>query len=147
MTVSVKTFEELSKQELYDVLCLRSEVFVLEQDCAYQDVDGKDQKALHVLGIKKNTLVAYTRVFNSGDYFSSPSIGRVMVRASERKYGYGQLIMEASIRAISERFNSDKICLSAQSYLIKFYSSLGFVSEGEAYLEDGIPHLKMVKTI
>ena len=92
MTILVKTFKELNTVELYDILQLRSEVFVVEQGCVYQDLDGKDEKALHVIGIKNNKVVAYTRIFKSGIYFNEASIGRVVVRSSERKYGYGNIL-------------------------------------------------------
>ncbi len=104
INISVKSFEELSTQELYDLLQLRSEVFVVEQDCVYQDIDGKDQKALHILGIKNNKIVAYTRVFKPGDYFKTASIGRVVVKENERAFKYGYDIMKASIDAIKTNF-------------------------------------------
>jgi len=140
-----KTFSELNTQELYAILQLRSEIFVVEQDCVYQDLDGKDKKALHVLGIKHNKIVAYTRIFKPGDYFEYASIGRVAVAQDERKYGYGREIMHASIKAIKRAFGVSQIKLSAQTYLLKFYGDLGFNPTGEGYLEDGIPHIAMVK--
>ena len=145
MNISIKNFEALTLEELYGILQLRSEVFVVEQDCVYQDLDGKDKKALHIIGTKDNTIVAYTRVFKPGDYFIEASIGRVVVKASERQYGYGYNIMMASIKAIQEHFNETTIKISAQTYLNKFYSSLGFKEIGDGYLEDGIPHIGMLK--
>lgn len=145
MQVSVKTFEELTNKELYQMLRLRSEVFVVEQDCVYQDVDNKDQKALHVIGVKEGEVVAYTRVFKPGDYFDNVSIGRVVVSQDQRKYGLGKQIMLASLSAIDEKFPNKPIEISAQSYLLKFYSDLGFSAFGEEYLEDGIPHRRMLK--
>jgi ElaA protein len=145
MNITIKKFEELSLDELYGILQLRAEVFVVEQDCAYQDLDGKDQKALHVIGTKNNEVVAYTRIFKAGDYFKEASIGRVVVKDSERKYRYGYEIMNASIKVVHEHLNETKIHLSAQSYLKKFYNSLGFIQVGEGYLEDGIPHIGMLK--
>lgn len=145
MKISVKTFDELTIVELYELLQLRSEIFVVEQDCVYQDLDGKDQKALHVIGSKNEKLVAYTRIFKPGAYFKEASIGRVAVRNEERKYGYGQDIMKASISAVKEHFGETTIHLSAQTYLKRFYSSLGFEQTGEGYLEDGIPHIGMRK--
>ena len=140
----VKTYSELTKDELYALLQLRSEVFVVEQDCIYQDIDGKDQKALHVLGFKENQLIAYTRVFKPGDYFKQASIGRVVVKANERHHQYGNQIMIASIQAVKQYFNETTIKISAQCYLKKFYNSLGFKEVGEEYLEDGIPHIAML---
>ncbi|EIJ38166.1 putative acyltransferase [Galbibacter orientalis DSM 19592] len=145
LSIEVKSFSAITKEELYEMLQLRSEVFVVEQDCVYQDIDYKDQKALHVLGKKEGKLVAYTRIFNSGDYFDNPSIGRVIVKMEERKFGYGHTIMKASIEAIYERFEKQDIEISAQCYLRKFYNSHGFTQTSEEYLEDGIPHIKMIK--
>lgn len=143
MNITIKSFKELNTTELYQILQLRSEVFVVEQDCVYQDMDFKDQKALHVIGFKNDEIVAYTRIFNVGDYFKNASIGRVVVAENERKFGYGHQIMKASINAIKEYFKVDKITISAQVYLTKFYESHQFKQVGEEYLEDGIPHIRM----
>ena len=145
LEIKVKSFEELTKQELYNLLQLRSEVFVVEQDCVYQDLDGKDEKSLHVLGIKNKKIVAYTRIFKPGDYFEIASIGRVVVVKKERQHKYGFDIMNASAEAIKNHFNETTIKISAQVYLKKFYNSLGFKAVGEAYLEDDIPHIAMIK--
>jgi ElaA protein len=145
LDIKTKKFSELKTQELYDLLQLRAEVFVVEQDCVYQDVDGKDQKALHVLGYNNNQLVAYTRIFKPGDYFSESSIGRVVVKENERQHKYGYDIMKASIQAIENYYNMKTIKISAQTYLRKFYNNLGFNEIGEEYLEDGIPHVAMIK--
>lgn len=145
MHIEVKKFQELTLNQLYDILQLRSEVFVVEQDCVYQDLDGRDHKALHVLGSKDGAVVAYTRIFKSGDYFEQASIGRVVVKSSERKYGYGVDIMKASIDAVETYFKETTIHISAQCYLLKFYNSLGFEAVGGEYLEDGIPHVGMVR--
>ncbi len=145
MKILLKTFDELSLEELYQILQLRSEVFVVEQDCVYQDIDGKDQNALHVLGIKEEKVIAYTRCFDQGFYFDEAAIGRVVVKESERKNAYGHLILKSSVLAIEERFNTKNIKLSAQQYLTDFYESHGFMQIGEGYLEDGIPHIAMVK--
>ncbi len=144
MKISIKKFQELTTSELYELLQLRSEVFVVEQNCVYQDIDGKDAKALHVLGKKEGKTIAYTRLFNSGEYFDTPSIGRVVVKKSERMYGYGHDLMKASIKAILDNYNETTITISAQTYLQKFYKSHGFEQVGEAYLEDGIPHIRML---
>lgn len=145
LEIKVKSFKELTKDELYYLLQLRSEVFVVEQDCAYQDVDGKDEKSLHVLGIKNKKIVAYSRIFKPGDYLKLASIGRVVVAKNERHYKYGFDIMIASAEAIKKYFNETTIKISAQVYLKNFYNSLGYKAEGEAYLEDDIPHIAMVK--
>ena len=146
LKIEIKTFEELTKQELYNLLQLRSEVFVVEQDCVYQDLDGKDEKALHVLGIKENRIVAYTRIFKPGYYFKEASIGRVVVAKNERAYKYGYDIMEASIQAIKNYFKTSDIKISAQVYLKKFYTKLGFEALGAEYLEDDIPHIAMIRS-
>ena len=145
ISIKTKHFGELNTYELYYLLQLRSEVFVVEQDCVYQDMDDKDQKSLHVLGFKGNKVVAYTRIFGPGDYFKEASIGRVVVAKKERQYKYGYDIMKASIEAINEHFNQTTIKISAQVYLKTFYNNLGFVAVGEEYLEDGIPHVAMIK--
>jgi len=145
MKIIIKTFEELNITELYEILQLRSEVFVVEQDCVYQDIDGKDDKALHILGVKDEKVIAYTRCFNKEDYFTEASIGRVVVKETERKYHYGNEIMKNSIEAIETHFQTETIKISAQVYLQKFYNQLGFDNVGEEYLEDGIPHINMLK--
>lgn len=146
LDIITKNFNELTTQELYNILQLRSEVFVVEQDCVYQDIDGKDQKALHVLGYKNDVLVAYTRIFKPGYYFDESSIGRVVVQQNARKFKYGYAIMEASIEAIRMHYNETTIRISAQMYLKQFYNNLDFKAVGEAYLEDGIPHINMIKS-
>jgi ElaA protein len=145
MNFQIKTFKELNTTELYNILQLRSEVFVVEQDCVYQDIDFKDQKSLHVFAYKNDKIIAYTRVFKPGDYFENSSIGRVVVADSERKHGFGHDLMKASIKAIKENYNADLITISAQKYLKKFYEAHQFIQVGEEYLEDGIPHIRMDK--
>jgi ElaA protein len=143
MNFRAKYFSELNITELYKILQLRAEVFVVEQDCVYQDIDFKDQKSLHIIGYKNSEIVAYTRIFKPGDYFKNASIGRVLVVASERKYGFGHDLMKVSITAINAHFKVTKITISAQKYLKKFYESHRFTQVGEEYLEDGIPHIRM----
>jgi ElaA protein len=145
LEITIKTFQELTTKELYDLIQLRVDVFCVEQNCVYQDLDGKDEKAIHVIGKKNHRIIAYTRVFKPGDYFKESSIGRVVVRKDERQHKYGYDIMKASIQAVKEYFNETTIKLSAQTYLRKFYNNLGFKEIGEEYLEDGIPHIAMVK--
>jgi len=138
-----KSFNELTTEELYSILKLRSEVFVVEQNCVYQDIDNKDQKAIHLFILKNEEVIAYTRLFNKGDYFTEASIGRVVVQEEYRKYGLGHLLIKESINAIKKHFNTSKITISAQTYLNFFYESHGFKQVGKEYLEDGIPHIKM----
>lgn len=145
LTITIKPFQELTVTELYKILQLRNEVFIVEQNCPYQDLDDKDLKALHVIGTKEDEIVAYTRIFKSGDSMKQASIGRVVVKQNERKYGYGQDIMKFSIEAIEDHFKENYIQLSAQTYLKKFYNSFAFLEKGEEYLEDNIPHILMEK--
>ena len=144
ITIKTKHFNELNIYELYYLLQLRSEVFVVEQDCVYQDIDDKDQTALHVLGFKGSKIVAYTRIFKPGDYFKEASIGRVVVAKNERQHKYGYDIMKVSIQVINDMFNENTIRISAQCYLQSFYNNLGFKAVGDEYLEDGIPHMAMI---
>ena len=141
----IKPFHELSTDELYAMLQLRSEVFVVEQNCVYQDIDGKDQKAIHVLGYSDDVLVACSRLFKPKDYFEHASIGRVIVKESYRDKKWGHELMRVSIDAIKTLFQETKITISAQLYLKKFYESHGFFVVGESYLEDDIPHIEMKK--
>lgn len=141
----IKRFNELSAQELYILLQLRSEVFVVEQNCVYQDIDGKDAIAIHLLGTYNNELVAYVRIFKPGDYFEQASIGRVVVKQNYRDRKWGYDLMNKAIQATEEVFNETKITISAQLYLKKFYENLGFIQTSEMYLEDDIPHIEMKK--
>jgi ElaA protein len=141
----IKRFEALSLQELYDLLQLRSEVFVVEQNCVYQDIDGKDSKALHLLGVENGITVAYARLFKPNDYFEQASIGRVIVKESYRDKKLGHVLMREAIAGLRTHFDAEKITISAQLYLKKFYESHGFVQTSEMYLEDDIPHIEMKK--
>ena len=145
ITWEVKKYQDLSLDELHDLVALRIEVFIIEQNCPYQDLDGKDKKALHVIGKIDNTITAYTRIFKPGDYFKEASIGRVVVSKNYRHLNYGHQLMISSIEAVETSFYTTEIKLSAQKYLEKFYNNLGFKTIGESYLEDGIPHIAMIK--
>lgn len=141
---TTKTFNELTNTELYQLLQLRAEVFVVEQNCPYLDMDDKDYKSFHVLGYDNGKLVACTRLVPAGiSYDVEPSIGRVVTHPSVRSLGYGKLLMEYSISETKKLFNTSVIVIGAQLYLDKFYQNLGFVPEGEMYLEDNIPHMTM----
>ena len=146
MEINTYNFSSLNTDQLYRLLQLRSAVFVVEQDCVYQDIDGKDKKALHILGTVEGNIVAYTRVFKPGDYLEKAAIGRVVVASDFRKRDFGQAIMQASIAAVENHFNTTAIGLSAQTYLLNFYNDLGFSALGETYLEDGIPHIYMERS-
>jgi ElaA protein len=142
----IKRFNELSLEELYSVLQLRSEVFVVEQNCVYQDIDGKDEKAVHLLGEIDGLLVAYARLFQPNDYFEQASIGRVIVKPSHRELKLGHELMRQSISAVADWFETHQITISAQLYLKKFYEGHGFVQTSETYLEDDIPHIEMKRS-
>ena len=139
MIWEVKEWTELSPNEVENIFSLRSEVFVVEQDCVYQDIDGKDQKAKHVLGKKNNEIVAYARIFKPGEYFKEASFGRAVVKKTERGKGVGDELVITCLENIKE----EEIKISAQSYLKGFYGKHGFKAEGKEYLEDGIPHTAM----
>lgn len=143
----IKPFNELSLLELYSVLKLRSIVFVVEQNCVYQDIDGKDQKALHLIGEYNNEIMAYARLFKSGDYFENASIGRVVIHPDARDKKFGHEMMKQAIAGIETNFKENKITISAQLYLQKFYESHGFIVQGETYLEDDIPHVEMLREV
>ena len=147
MKIRIHKYQDLTTNKLYEILMLRSEVFVVEQNCAYQDLDNKDQKALHLIVEENNKIIAYTRIFKKGDFFKNSSIGRVLVKKEHRGKHLGKKIMIKSIEQIKIDKTEKKIELSAQKYLLKFYLELGFKKIGEEYLEDGIPHVKMTLKI
>lgn len=138
-----KPFDALHNEELYALLKLRMEVFVVEQNCPYLDTDDKDQQCLHVLGYDGTELAACARLVPAGISYNSPAIGRVATHAAFRKHGYGRELMNYCISETKHHFNTNVITISAQQYLEEFYTSLGFKTEGEMYLEDDIPHIKM----
>lgn len=141
----IKSFEDLSVHELYAVLRLRSEIFVVEQNCVYLDLDGKDKKGLHLLGEFEGKIVAYSRLFKPGISFDNSSIGRVVVDAHYRDRKWGHELMLEAIAGIQLHFGENKITIGAQLYLKKFYESHGFIQTSEMYLEDDIPHIEMKK--
>jgi ElaA protein len=140
-------FQELSTSELYEIMALRQEVFIVEQNCPYLDADGKDRYAWHLLCRQEDgKLIAYTRLLPKGiSYPDYPSIGRVVNSPEVRGQGVGIVLMEKSIALCRHLFGNEPIKIGAQRYLKTFYEERGFVSTGEEYLEDGIPHLKMIR--
>ncbi|WP_298155199.1 GNAT family N-acetyltransferase [Flavobacterium sp.] len=142
---TIKAFDTLSVSELYQLLRLRESVFIIEQNCIYQDLDNKDQKALHVIGTYNGKIVAHSRLFKAGDYFEWASIGRVVIDQEYRDRKWGYPLMEASIAGISKYFGDNKIMISAQLYLQRFYENNGFRAMSDVYLEDDIPHIRMVR--
>jgi len=143
MDIEVKAFDELSNIELYNVLKLRTEVFVVEQDCVYNDIDGMDPQGLHVLAKVNGKIIGYTRLLKAGTRFETASVGRMVVDKDYRFKGYARLIMEHSIEYIHQSWTESIIHISAQQYLKGFYGSIGFKIVTEPYLEDGIPHVGM----
>jgi len=139
-----KPFDELTGNELYALLRLRSEVFVVEQQCVFLDADNKDQESYHLMGWRENILVAYTRLVPPGVVYPEPSIGRVVTAITARRSGIGKMLMQQSVITCRNLFGEQPIRIGAQLYLKDFYSSLGFVPTGGIYPEDGIPHIQML---
>ena len=138
------SFDQLSLKQLYDLLALRQEVFIIEQECLYLDADGKDFKGWHLVGYEKEDLVAYTRILPKGvSYENEVSIGRVVTAPKIRGKGMGKVLMRVTLEWTEKLFPRQSIRIGAQCYLIKFYEELGFQVAGEEYLEDGIPHIEM----
>lgn len=139
-------FAELSGAQVYALLKLRSEVFVMEQQCIYLDADGDDVKAWHVMGIDaRGALTAYARFFDRGVKFAEASIGRVVTAACHRDSGMGRALMQQAINSLQQTLGTQPIRISAQHHLQRFYESLGFVAQGAVYLEDGIAHIEMLR--
>lgn len=144
MQFEIKKFSDLSLNELYDILQLRSEIFVVEQNCVYNDLDGFDSEAVHLFHKKEEKIVAYARILKPGTRFPDFSIGRVVVKKEKRGTLLGKALMNAAIEYCVKEWKAEKIKISAQQYLQRFYEELGFVVITEMYLEDGIPHVGMV---
>lgn len=138
-------FDDLRVSEIYEVLRLRSEVFVVEQQCIFQDMDGHDRQAMHLLGVRGGELQAYARCFAPGIKFDEANIGRVLIRRSQRGTGLGHVLMEQAISAISQVWGPQAIRIGAQAHLAGFYAKQGFLDVGKPYLEDGIPHLELLR--
>lgn len=144
---SVKKFSELSVDELYELLQLRFDVFVIEQQSIYPDLDNKDKQCFHLLGKLEDTneIVAYSRLLPSGLSYDDLSIGRVLTALKHRKSNFGKELMKRSVEELERMYPNQSIRISAQIYLIKFYNSFGFIEHGEIYDEDGIEHIEMVR--
>ena len=144
MKVDIKSFKELTNFELYEILKIRSEIFVVEQNCIYNDPDGKDRDATHMIIREKNEIVGYIRLLKRGvSYIDSPSIGRVLVAKNARGKGIARNLMVVGIDYIIKNWNEKHITIGAQEYLKEFYKSLGFVGISDVYDDEGIPHLDM----
>lgn len=142
---TLKKFEALSPHELYAILQLRNEVFAIEQNCVYPDMDNKDQPAYHLMGWKNDKLIAYTRIIPPGVAYAEPSIGRVVTSPSARGEGIGKQLMEKSLEHLHHIYGSTPVKIGAQLYLKKFYTNFSFLPAGDVYLEDGIEHIEMVR--
>ncbi|MBR5994965.1 MAG: GNAT family N-acetyltransferase [Eubacteriaceae bacterium] len=142
MEYVVKRYDELTLDELYEILRIRCAVFVVEQDCPYQDIDGKDKGAIHVYLKEEDRILAYLRVLDRGVSFSEVSLGRVI--STERLKGYGRMVLQEGIKVARERFSADAIRIEAQVQASGFYEKAGFIREGGVFLEDGIPHIEMI---
>ena len=145
ITWILKPFAELTPYELYSILQLRNEVFIVEQNCPYPDMDNKDLKSWHLMGFLEDKLMAYSRLLAPGISYSESSIGRIVSSPSARKTGVGKKLVKESIEQIKNLFKTDTIRIGAQLYLKSFYESFGFVQDGEIYLEDNIPHIIMLR--
>lgn len=140
-----KDFKDLSVYELYDIMQLRESVFQIEQTCIYKDLDDKDKVCQHLMTYQQDQLLAYCRIVPKGvSYSNYASIGRVCTALSARKMGFGKELMIGAIQYCRDTHKNAEIKISAQSYLLKFYSELGFEPIGEEYLEDDIPHTAMI---
>lgn len=142
----VKSFDELTTTELYEILKARVNVFVVEQNCPYPEIDGYDNQALHLWAEKDGKVLAYARIFDKGIKHSEASLGRVLTDSSFRKLKLGKTLIKFAINTIEARFRTSEIRISAQDYLLKFYSDFGFEDTGKHYLEDDIPHTEMLRS-
>lgn len=145
LTTVVKSFNELSLNELYMILRLRNEVFVVEQNCPYQDADNKDLKCHHLMLLSNDELMAYARLVPPGLSFPQMSIGRVITNPKARGTGLGRKLMDIAIAQCYKIFGEGSIQIGAQAHLINFYGSLGFKQVSDVYDEDGIPHIDMIR--
>lgn len=144
ITWRCKAFDDLTPPELYALLQLRNEVFVVEQNCVYQDCDGKDPASFHFMGWQQSKLIAYTRLLPAGVAYKQISIGRVVTSPAVRGQQVGRELMVRSIEKLHELFGASPVKIGAQYYLKTFYESLGFLQSGDMYLEDGIEHIPMI---
>ena len=142
---TIKKFHELANEELYQLLRLRSEIFVVEQQCNFMDMDNKDQKSHHLLGMKEGQLLAYSRIVPPGISYEYPSIGRIVVSSHGRGMGLGIELMQISISTLENLYGNNSIRIGAQLYLKKFYESFGFEKSSDVYLEDNIEHIEMTR--
>ena len=141
----IKNFEEITTAELYEIIKARVDVFVVEQDCPYPDLDGYDQQAIHLWAEQENNVLAYCRIFDKGIKYNETSIGRVLTSEKGRGKNLGKQLIQYALETIENRFKNLEVRISAQDYLLKFYSGFGFQDTGKKYLEDNIPHTEMFR--
>jgi ElaA protein len=141
----IKSFEEITTSELYEIIKARVDVFVVEQDCPYPDLDGYDQQAVHIWAEQDQDVLAYCRIFNKGIKYQETSIGRVLTTEKARGKSLGKQLIQYAVETIENRFHTSEVRISAQDYLLRFYSGFGFEDTGKKYLEDNIPHTEMFR--
>ncbi|OCK50736.1 GNAT family acetyltransferase [Chryseobacterium sp. CBo1] len=141
----IKSFDELTVPEFHEIIKARIDVFVVEQDCPYPDLDGYDEKAIHLWAEKDNSILAYCRIFDKGIKYNETSIGRVLTSEKGRGKNLGKQLIQYAVETIENRFKTSEVRISAQDYLLKFYSYFGFQDTGKKYLEDNIPHTEMFR--
>lgn len=144
LSIYFRSYNELTKRELFDIYFLRQEVFIVEQNCVYHDIDHKDHYSYHLMAYDEDVLVAYLRIVPPAISYDEPSIGRVLTKMNYRGRGFATKIMLYAIEKVRDVYKHSRIRISAQEYLIPFYTSLNFESVGEVYLEDDIPHIEMI---
>ena len=145
MVWKIKSFDKLTIKELYAILKIRQEVFIVEQTCYYLDADGYDEKAIHIWGEKDEEIVAYCRIFEPKIKYPESSLGRVLTNPSYRNLKLGKVLLKIALNTIDTKFDTPNVRISAQDYLLRFYSEFGFISTGVEYLEDDIPHTEMLR--
>ncbi len=148
MQFYLKTFDQLTVNEFHAILQLRINVFVVEQNCPYEELDNKDQVAFHLFAYTEDnpdTIIAYTRIFRPGDYYKEAAFGRVVVHPDFRKQQLGYKLIDKTIAVIEEKLETSIIKIGGQTHLKRFYNSFGFKQVGEEYIEDGIPHIHMIR--
>ena len=142
----IHKFEDLNARQLHDILKLRQDVFIIEQDCMYTDIDGNDPHALHLIGYQEHQLIAYARIFEPGKKYTEASVGRIVIGADARNLGLGKVLVKRANDYCDRMYSNEGIRIEAQAHLIGFYSELGYRTVGDIYGVDGIEHIQMVRT-
>lgn len=145
ITWHFKTFNQLTNKELYEIIRLRLQVFVVEQNAPYQDTDRKDYESFHIFGVLQDEIVAYARLIPAGISYQEPCLGRVVTAKNVRRDGYGRTVVFLGLEAMKTQFGTSSCRISAQLYLKEFYESFGFKQVSEVYLEDDLPHIEMLR--